>query len=352
MSKRFGHIFEAVTSLENCEQAVLDALANKKKTRYLTYIRKHYKEYGLKIRNLLLNGWIPQTPRHKTINEGTNKKERGLTIPTLIDHFIHTAVARVLKKYLQPKFYYYASGSIPVKGQVFSKNALVKMLKKNPKYAAECDVKKFYDNVCADTVMKELSRIFKDKKFLELNRKILTQMGGHLAIGFTLSHWYAHMILMRVDHEVKEKCPEIGLVRSMDNFILLHDSKEELHKAIRIISNKLNEYGLRLKEDWQVFQIEKRPVKFLSYRHQKGKTILKKPLMYRISRRAKHLKPCARHARIMMSYLGILKHCNSHKFIIDNIYPYMSINESKRLISDADKKCILRSTTRESYSYC
>lgn len=344
MPKRFGYVWEEVVSQYNCEQAVLDALRNKKKTRYLKYVRKHYKEYGTKIRNILLNGWQPKPIRLKTINEGTNQKTRNLRIPSLIDHIIHTAVSRVLQKYLLPKFYYYASGSIPKKGQLFSKNAVVHMLKSDPKYGAECDVKKFYDNTSSDAVMNELRRIFKDEKFLALNEKILEQMGGHLAIGFTLSHWYAHMVLMRIDHYIKENFTDVSLTRSMDNFVMVSDSKESLHRAIEAIDTELRKRGLWLKGDWQVFPLSSRPIKFLSYRQTKGKTVMKKNLMVRISRRMRHLAPSARTARIIVSYLGILKHCDSHNFKCKYVYPYQNIKESKRLISNADRKRILLGT--------
>lgn len=345
MPKKFGYVWEEVVSQYNCEQAVLDALRNKKKTRYLKYVKEHYKKYGTKVRNILLNGWQPKPVRLKTINEGTNKKSRNLKIPSLIDHIVHTAVARVLKKYLLPKFYYYASGSIPKKGQVFSKNAVVHMLKSDPKYGAECDVKKFYDNTSAKTVMDGLKRIFKDKKFLALNEQILEQMGGHLAIGFTLSHWYAHMVLMRVDYYVKSHFKGVDLTRSMDNFIMTSNSKETLHEVIKAIEIELENMGLRLKDDWQVFPLSVRPISFLSYRQTKGRTVMRKSLMFRISRRMRHLKPNARTARIVVSYLGILKHCDSHNFKCKYVYPYQNIKESKRLISNADRKRILFGTT-------
>lgn len=341
MPKRIGYVWEEVVSLENCEQAVLDALKNKKKTRYLRHVKKNYKKYGAKIQRILLEGWTPGEVRTKTINEGTNKKTRNLKIPPLLDHFIHTAVARVLKKYLQPKFYYYASGSIPNKGQVFSKCAIEKMLKSKPKYAAQCDVKKFYDSAQADVIMSHLRRIFKDEKFLELIRKILHQMGDVLAIGFTLSHWFAQMLLMRVDHMIKEKFPKIKLVRSMDNFVMMSDSKEELHRAIRAIQDKLHEMKLEMKGDWQVFPLQARPIEFLSYRHYLDKTVLRKALMRRIVKRIRKLPPNARNARIIMSYLGIIKHFDSYNFKQKYVYPYVNIKNLRRLISNADKKRLL-----------
>lgn len=344
MPKRIGYVWEEVVSLENCEQAVLDAIRHKKKTRYLEYVKRNYKKYGAKVQRLLLEGWEPKPVRLKTIHEGTNKKPRNLKIPALIDHFVHTAVARILKKYLQPKFYFYASGSLPNRGQIFSKNAVEHMLKSNPQYAAEADIKKCYDNIKSEVVMQALERIFKDRKFLDINRKIIAHMGGNLAIGFTLSHWYAHLVLMKIDYAVKMQFPGIQLTRSMDNFVLVSDSKNELHEAIRYMQKQLESLHLRLKEDWQVFQVSARPIAFLSYRHQSGKTILKKPLLYRIAKRLRRMKPCARTARIVMSYLGILKHCASYNFRRRCVYPYVNIERCRRLISNADKKRILCGT--------
>lgn len=342
--KRIGFVWEELVSTENCEEAVLDALRNKKKTPYLRHVLSNYKEYGEKIQQEIINGWIPGPTRTKTINEGTSNKVRELLIPTLRDHMIHTAVARILKKYISKRFYFYASGSVPKRGQLFACKAVEGNLrKKKPKHAALADVKGFYKNLKKQQVMKCLRRVFKDKRFLMINNRILDQMQNGIAIGFTVSHWYAQLVMSFVDQELKANTrnQNVFLVRFMDNFVLTCPRKRILHKLINKLSNILKKYGLWVKRDWQVFPIKSRMIEFLYYRMDHTKTLLKKKLMYKMSKRYANIKwygLTAHKARVVMSDRGILKYCDSYNFRKDYLYPNVSIDLCRRLISDADKK--------------
>lgn len=347
MPKRIGYVWEELTDINHCCQSVLDAIANKRKTPFLKFVQEHYTEYGYEIQQCMLNGWIPEPTRNKVINEGTDRKQRELCIPTLRDHFIHTAVARILEKYIAKRFYFYACGSLPKRGQTFAVKALEGNLRKRkPKYCLVADIHKCYRSIKKEAVMRCLKRIFKDEKFLRINEQILGQMGDGLAIGFTVSHWYAHLVMSFLDADLKVRFPKIFLVRYMDNFVITCGRKRTLHKAVRFLMEGASRFRLRIKHDWQVFLIKTRMVEFLSYRLNHYKTILRKALMYRMARRFRKAKLIlnAHTARTVMSYRGILKHCDSHNFKMSYLYPNVSIKLCRRLISDADKKRILLGT--------
>ena len=350
MPKRYGYIWEELTSIEHCEKAVLYAIRNKKKTRYLMYVKKHYKKYAIRLQKTLLEGWEPGEPRLKTIKEGPRKKARDLKIPSLNDHFVHTVVALILNKYLSKKFYFYACGSLPDRGQTFATKAVEKHLRTHkPKYCALADVRKFYQSVRKKHVMRALRRYFKDETFLELNEKILDQMGDELAIGFALSHWYGQLVLSFVDKQLKEGDSKTFLVRFMDNYVLLNGRKRTLHKLIDKLRSLLESFDLRIKDDWQVFPVKSRMVEFLSYRMDHNRTIIRKSLSVRMSRAFKNAYKNidAHKARTIMSYKGILKHCDSYNFRTKYLYPYVSLKLCRRLISDADKKRFLLRETRD-----
>lgn len=344
MPKRIGYVWEELTDRNHCNQCVLDAIKNKRKTPFLTYIKENYTEYGYKLQRTLIEGWEPEATRTKTINEGTDRKQRDLRIPSLRDHFVHTAVAKILEKYLPQRFYFYACGSLPKRGQTFAVKAVESYLRNNrPKYCALTDVRKCYQSIKKPQVMKCLRRVFKDEKFLHINEQILDQMGDGLAIGFTVSHWYAHLVLSFIDRKLKENQSKVFIVRYMDNYVLLCGRKRTLHNLLHKMGAELNEYLLQVKSDWQVFPIRKRMVEFLSYRMNLYKTILRKKLMYRITKCFVHAKASmsAHRARTVMSYYGILKHCDSYNYRTKYLYPNVSLKLCRRLISDADKKCLL-----------
>ena len=245
------------------------------------------------------------------------------------------------------KFYFYACGSIPNRGQTFAVKAVESYLRhKKPKYAALADVKQFYKSVKKEHVMRCLRRVFKDERFLLLNERILDQMDGGLAIGFTVSHWYAHLVLSSIDKRIKEQYPSVFLVRFMDNYVFLNNRKRTLHNVIDQLMYELGNFDLCVKQNWQVFQVKYRMVEFLSYRLDHHKTILRKKLMYRMCKRFKRAKKKldAHNARVIMSYRGILSHCDSYNFRVAWLYPNVSLSVCRRLISNADKKRTLCGT--------
>lgn len=276
--KRIGYVWEELIADTNCELAVLNALRRKRKTPFLLHVKAHYQEFGQKTKQTIIDGWIPEPIREKTINEGTGVKTRDLRIPSFRDHVVHTAVAQILEKHLAKRFYFYACGSLPKRGQTFATKAVEKYLRtKRPKYCALADVKKFYNSVKKEQVMKCLKRVFKDKRFLDLNERILGQMGDGLAIGFTVSHWYAHLVLSFVDAELKKNNRKLLLVRFMDNFVMLCGRKRTLHNAVARLKTEVARFKLTIKSDWQVFPVASRMVQFLSFRMDYDKTILRKP---------------------------------------------------------------------------
>lgn len=348
MPKRIGHVWEKLVSDEHCKEAVLRAIKRKKKTRYLRYIKEHYGEYATRTQALMVNGWRPDPVRRKTINEGTSQKTRELRIPSLRDHFIHTAVAMILEEHLAKRLGFYVCGSLPKRGQTFAIKAVETWIrKKRPKYCALADIKKCYKSIKKEQVMRRLRRVFKDERFLEINEKILDQMGDGLAIGFTVSHWYAHLVLSELDERIKFGNRRVFMVRFMDNYVMLCGRKRNLHKTVRSLSREAARIGLEVKGDWQVFPIASRAVEFLSYRFSHDRAVLRKGLVYKYSRLFKKAGASldAHTARTVMSACGVLKHCDSYRYKVSYLYPYVSLKRCRRLISNADKKRLLHRRT-------
>lgn len=130
--------------------------------------------------------------------------------------------------------YFYNCGSIPNGGQIKACRAVKRWMakKKLIKYGESLDIHHFFESCKAWVVMKALERIFKDKKFLALHRKVLRSMDDTLAIGFNVSHWYANLVLGYIDNQIKQRIlPDCHYVRFMDDMLMLHNNKRKLHRA-------------------------------------------------------------------------------------------------------------------------
>ena len=75
----------------------------------------------------------------------------------------------------------------------------------------------------------------------------------------------------------------------MDDMLLFGRTKKELHKCRALISDYLKKEGLKLKENWQLFKVDSRPVDFIGYRFYRGYTTLRRGNFLRIKRRVKKI---------------------------------------------------------------
>jgi hypothetical protein len=105
------------------------------------------------------------------------------------------------------------------------------------------DVRKFFDNIDHKTLIKVLREKIADERVINLIQKILTNQG--ISLGVTLgnytSQWFANIYLSELDYFAKHKLKVKHYIRYMDDFLLLSDSKSELHNWKHQIEKLLNE---------------------------------------------------------------------------------------------------------------
>jgi hypothetical protein len=124
--------------------------------------------------------------------------------------------------------------------------------------------------------------------------------------------------------------------------VLIDSNKRRLHKAIKAIETYLNGIDLHLKDNWQVWKLNSRPIDFVGYRFYKEKTLLRKRIFFRLCRRTRKVKKTGyitpHQAMSMLSLLGWLSHIDACNFYKRNIYPYAPKNKLKKIVSNHSKK--------------
>ena len=346
MAKRVGFLWEKMISMENCIEAERLMCKNKPDNRMARHIGQNAEKYGATLyAKLSTDSYEFHEPKEQMIRDSYKGKTRRLQIPCLEDQAAMQAWLNIATPYIERRNYYFNCGSIPGAGQIRAVKALQKWLggKKPPKWAGSTDITKFYETCPHSVVMHGLKRLFKDRKFLAFAKQSMTAMsktGVGLAIGFPVSHWFANVALMELDHELKRAFPDVHFARYMDDIAFISRNKRHLRKAIRYLMERVGQLGMKIKKNWQVYPIKYRGVTFLSYRFFHGFTLLSKLLMYRIARK---MRRAAEHMSVHMaqgviSYMGILKHCNSYHFRKEYVYSNVDPKKIRRLISDAQKK--------------
>ena len=136
----------------------------------------------------------------------------------------------------------------------------------------------------------------------------------------------------------------------MDDMILFGSNKRKLHEARRLIERWLNDHGLQLKSNWQVFRMDYikkgkhhgRVLDFIGFKFYRDRTTLRKSLMKKLKRKAKKIakkkKFTIHDAHQMMSYLGYVDWSDTYKVYKRYCANHASFTKCRKYISHYDKK--------------
>lgn len=340
--KRKGYIYEKIYDKDNIRMALENASRHKKKMRVVQKVLKNKEYYVNQIHNMLKNEtYIPSKYSVSIIRDGANKKERKIHKPKFYpDQIIHWALILQTEDLFKRGMYQWTGASIKNRGQIYIKNRVEKWVKKdvkNSKYCLKLDVRKYYQNINQDILKEKIRSIIKCQKTLSLFDLIIGSIDKGIPIGNYTSQWFANFYLQDLDHYIKETLQIKYYARYMDDLVLLHPNKKELRKALVKIMDELDKLGLKIKDNYQIFPIDKRPLDFVGFVFTRNKTFIRK----RITKSAKRkllkykAKGNIKNAKSLMSYYGHFKHSNS--YVLFKNY-FNSFKKIKKEISDYDKR--------------
>lgn len=354
--KRVGHIYENIYDINNIKLAIHNASKRKRKQRRVRRVLNNIDHYAYEIQKMIKNKtYKPSLSIQRTIHDGNNQKDRVIHKPHFYpDQIIQWALMLQIQPILYKGMYEYSCGSIPGRGTSYAKKTIRRWLdndRKNTKYCLKMDVKKFYPSVNNEILKQMFRRKIKDKDCLWLIDTIIDQEQG-LPIGFYTSQWFSNFFLNDLDHFIKQKLKVKYYVRYVDDLVLFGPNKKKLHKVRIALENYLNKIDLQLKENWQVFRVDKRAVDFLGFRFFRNKTILRKRNALRIRRRVKKIDKKGylneKDARAVISYWGWIKASNSYHFYHNHIKPIVPIHKAKKVVSECAK---IRNDNRRAVVY-
>lgn len=346
--KRIGYLYEKVISIDNIELAIIKASKGKNKRKAVNKILDNIDYYVKKINNMLKNKtYIPSPYIEKTIKE--RLKERIIYKPRFYpDQCIHWALMLQLEKILMNKMYYWNCASIKGRGLNHAFKYIKRILKvdnKNTKYCLKLDVKKFYPSIDKNILKNKFRKIIKDKDLLWLIDKIIDSNEKGLPIGNYTSQWFANFYLTDLDNYIKQESKVKYYTRYMDDMILFSSNKKELHKIKLKIENYLNKnLNLKLKENWQLFKTDSRPLDFLGYRfNRKNKQVyitLRKNNFLRFKRRinkiSKKTELTFHDSCAIISIWGWVSKSNGYNYM--KKYIIVPISKCKEVIRNETRK--------------
>lgn len=175
----------------------------------------------------------------------------------------------------------------------------------------------------------QIRRIFQDKPLLKILDNIIESNPGGVGvpIGSYVSQFLANFYLTDFDNWLVDKGEYV--VRYMDDVVVIHKSKRHLQKLLVEMEQYLTDLKLTVKGNKQIFPIAKRGIDFIGYRFFPGYVLLRKSTCVtlkqcctRIFRKLNNHKLLSKREFCSInSYIGWLKHCNSHRLKQKYIQP-------------------------------
>jgi retron-type reverse transcriptase len=178
-------------------------------------------------------------------------KTRKISKATFRDRIVHHAIVNILEPIFEKVFIYDNCANRKGKGNLFALKRFDKFKKKVTKngkcyrnkfedlnsvfgYCLKADIKHYFQEVNHEILLDIIKRKVRDKKLLELIKKILDNnvesnpIGKGMPLGNLTSQFFANVYLDRLDKFVKHKLRAKYYIRYVDDFVILHESKEKL----------------------------------------------------------------------------------------------------------------------------
>jgi len=251
--------------MENLNRAYLKARRGKNDTGEVLRFTYYLEPELLKLQRELREGTY-QTGEYRNfvIHE---PKERLISALPFRDRVVHHAIHNVIEPIFDGAFIYDSYACRTGKGTHNGADRLQNFLR-NPrnKYALKCDISKYFPSVDHDVLKSAIRKRISDSRLLRLLDRIIDSVPKGIPIGNLTSQVFANICLNELDYFVKHKLRVRHYIRYMDDFVILHESKQELQKIRARITSHLKNLKLEMHPKKNVIFPTTLGVDFLGYR--------------------------------------------------------------------------------------
>lgn len=344
--KSYNNLWRKFISDENILEAIKNATKGKRKHPKWRELYENANNHIKDFKKAVFFVSNHHTP--KEIYDDISRKKRIIIVPTMYEQVVHHMVVQILKPIIMKSMYEYAYGSLPGRGAHGAKKIMERWVRdnKNNKYVLKLDIKKYFESIPINIVKNRLSLTIRDKIFLRVLFNILEVRAKGLPLGFYTSQWLAMWYLIPFDHYVKEKLKAKYYMHYMDDIVILGSNKRKLINILYGIKEYLHIIGLKLNNRSQLYRFEYnglgRDIDFMGFRFFRNRTILRKSIMFKMSRKAKNIskkiKATIYDLRQFISYLGWINSTNVYNVWVKRIKPFINLKHIKKRISNYDRR--------------
>jgi retron-type reverse transcriptase len=336
--KRISNLYSKIYDFENLYEAYLEARKGKRYRHDVMRFTANLEENLIQIQNELIYKTY-KVGRYNEFFVYDPKKRLIMSLP-FKDRVVQWAIYRQLNPLLDKR---YISTSYGCRNGGGSHRAVAKLkqyIRAQPgtAYILKMDISKYFYRINHDVLMGILGRIIKDEDLLWLLETIIRSdhnfgievddwnyTGERLSnvgmpIGNLSSQMFANLYLNGADHFAKEVLGCRHYIRYMDDVVIVDTDKQRLWEVLHAMDDYFtNKLDLKLNNKTSI-RTETQGVDFCGYRVWRTHIRLRKKSAIKMKHRIKHLRKefargeikADRFRNSLMSYLGMMQHCDSH----------------------------------------
>ncbi len=263
--KRVGNLMPQIVDIDNLMLAYCKARRGKQDKQEVIAYSRDITENILDIHRRLIDESFEVGRYHYF--EIFDPKKRTICAASFEERVVHHAVMNVCKEYFERHLIFDTYATREAKG-VYAAIDRARIAMRRYRYVAKLDVRKYFDSINHHVLKTKLSRLFKDRKLLQLFYSIIdsyhTLPCTGIPIGNLTSQYFANFYLSDLDHYIKEALRVPIYVRYMDDMLLFADSLSELKANVARVKVYLEQHLFLTLKTPQIVNVN-RGVSFLGY---------------------------------------------------------------------------------------
>jgi len=327
--KKYENLYSEICSFKNLMKAWINAKKGKTKRRYVKRFQRNLRNNLLKLKEELINQTYELCPLKNFVLR--DPKTRKISKSAFRDRVVHHALCNLIVPDFEKSFIYDSHANQIGKGTLKAIKRFDKFKRKVSKnntrkcFVLKADIKHYFEEIDHQILINIIKRKIKDKKVIWLIKQILSvnNKTKGMPLGNLTSQFFANLYLNELDAYAKHKLKAKYYIRYVDDFVILHESKEQLEKW----KNKIDRF---LKEK---LKIELHPSKshvlrlngginFLGFRIFYYHKLLRKSNLKNFNRKFNNLKILFNEEVIgrekalgsLEGWLAYCSHANTHKY--------------------------------------
>ena len=327
-----GCTFEETYNFENILNAAYQCRKGKTKASATLNFFNYLEENVIQIQNELMWDMYKMSPYHHFYV--FEPKRRLISAPHFKDRVVHRAIYNIIEPLFDRQYIYdsYAcrTGKGTHRGADRAQYFIKKVEAKHGKaYAFKADISRYFSSV-DHAILKSILRAkiqcarTQELLFYIIDNSPSDGLGVGIPLGNLTSQIFANIYLNELDRFCKHQLKAKNYVRYMDDFIIIHHDKAQLHQWRRDIEKFLHQQlRLNTNSKTQIFPVAKnngRGLDFLGYRIYSTHKLLRKCSVKRIKTKLKkyHKLYAKGHVQLsdinqnIQSWLGHASHADAH----------------------------------------